>query len=137
VQHEAGAQASHDAIRKRAASELWQVIQGAHDALEGVTRAKREPKPVLEQLQAQLDGIATTALAMLDSPRFRRAVDTVTGEVFEPLTVFLERFASVFGGDEGKARVEARQARLGLDVVSDTTLSCVVRADHLRILGTS
>jgi hypothetical protein len=80
VLHEAGAEVSHDAIRKRAASDLWRVIQGAHESLEGITRAKPEPKPVLEQLQAQLDGIATTALAMLDSPRFRRAVDTVTGK---------------------------------------------------------
>jgi hypothetical protein len=57
--------------------------------------------------------------------------------VFEPLTAFLERFASVFGGDEGKARVEARQARLGLDAVSDTALSGLVRADHMRFWGAS
>ncbi len=125
---------SHDAIRKRPASELWTIIQGAHNAGEaGIVRAKQEPKPILEQLQAQVKGVTTSLLAKMDSPRFRRSINTVTGEVFDPLTEFITSIAKYFGSDEGASKIKARQIYLGLDPLSDTALSNLARAEIMAL----
>jgi hypothetical protein len=125
---------SHDAVRKRPASELWKIIQGAHHAGEaGIFRSKIEPKPIFKQLEAQAKGIVTTMLAMADSQRFRRSIDTVTGEVFDPLTEFITGIAEFFGSDEGVSKIKARQIYLGLDPLSDTALSNLARAEIMAL----
>jgi hypothetical protein len=125
---------THDAVRKRPPSDLWKIIQGAHNTGEaGIIRAKREPKPILEQLCAQVKGVATSLLAKMDSPRFRRSVNTVTGEVFDPLTEFITDIAKYFGSDEGASKIKARQIYLGLDPMSDTVLSNLARAEIMAL----
>ena len=125
---------THDAVRKRPASELWTIIQGAHNAGEaGIIRAKQEPKPILEQLHAQVRGVATSLLAKMDSPRFRRSVNPVTGEVFDPVTEFVTGIAKYFGSDEGASKIKARQIYLGLDPMSDTALSNLARVEIMAL----
>jgi hypothetical protein len=125
---------THDAIKKRPTSKLWEIVQSAHLAGDaGMTRAKREPKPILEQLKAQADGLITTMLAMTDSPRFKRSLDPVTGEIFDPVVSVIKDIAVKFGSDDGKAKVAARQARLGLDFISDTVLSALARKDMMAL----
>lgn len=102
-------------------SESWEVVQSAWPSAEPVKRYRLSPRPNLEQLRAQLCGVALT-MSALQSPS-DTSLDGVTA-VISDLTDYWD-------DQQFFDKLRERRSLLGVDDFSDTALSALFRAERM------